>query len=227
MRFGLILLLFSSCLFAQDQPQGAAPSQTKAQATPKPAGDYLFDFGDQAISVTGAFSPASNKAIGVSLDRKFFKANLDYSWVLASNRQLALRYILGIVPAAIVTQPSEIDFKHSVPGNTVVRSARTTYGFGADPLGLRLNFGSRKLQPFVDTHAGLLYFTEDVPVPDSSQINFTFSFGGGFELFRQSRDSWTLGYRYHHTSNDEIGVRNPGIDSQMFYLSYTWARRSK
>jgi hypothetical protein len=212
-----MFLLFSSTLLAQTTTTPPKPNTSL----------YAFDFGDQAITVTAGFSPTSVRNIGVTTDRKLFKAGAGYSWVVVTNHKLTLRYVLGISPLIFVTQPAAIDFKHSTPSNIIVRSARTTYGFGGDPLGLRLNLGARKIQPFVDTHAGLVIFTDDVPVPDSSQLNFMFSFGGGLEFFRESRNSWTLGYRYHHISNDEVGVRNPGIDNHMIYVSYTWARKGR
>ena len=81
----------------------------------------------------------------------------------------------------------------------------------------------RAWQPFLNTQGGFLYFTEQVPVPESSQFNFTFSFGAGVQAFRGAR-ALTLGYKFHHISNAQTGHYNPGIDSNLFYFGWSFLR---
>jgi len=104
-------------------------------------------------------------------------------------------------------------------------STRWTYAGGISPLGQRLNFRPRRrLQPFVAMNAGFLVSPHDVPVDLSSRFNFTFEFGGGIEFFRTQRNSWSVEYKVHHLSNNYIGATNPGVDNQIFRLSYSLAR---
>ena len=73
-------------------------------------------------------------------------------------------------------------------------------------------------------NAGFLVATRDVPVDDSSRFNFTFEFGGGVELRRSPRHSWSIEYRLHHLSNDYTGTNNPGVDNQILRLTYSISR---
>ncbi|HUN87418.1 MAG TPA: acyloxyacyl hydrolase [Terriglobales bacterium] len=52
---------------------------------------------------------------------------------------------------------------------------------------------------------------------------FAFSFDGGVEIF-QGRHSFVLGYRHHHISNGYTATYNPGIDSQMISVGFSFKR---
>lgn len=102
---------------------------------------------------------------------------------------------------------------------------RWTYVGGLSPLGQRISFRPQKrIQPFVIGNAGFLVAPHDVPVNDSSRFNFTFEFGGGVEFFRDRRHSWSIDYRIHHLSNDYTGTNNPGVDNQIYRISYALGR---
>lgn len=103
--------------------------------------------------------------------------------------------------------------------------SRWTYAGGASPVGQRLSFlPTRRVQPFLLANGGFLVSPHDVPVNDSSQFNFTFTFGGGFTWFARGESAWSLDYRVHHLSNKNLGNNNPGVDSQTLRLSYTVPR---
>jgi hypothetical protein len=100
---------------------------------------------------------------------------------------------------------------------------RWTYAGGLSPVGQRLNFLPRhELQPYLLANGGFLVSTHDLPVNDSSRFNFTFTFGTGLQWFRPSGAAWSLDYRVQHLSNKKIGDNNPGIDSQIFRVGYTF-----
>ncbi len=162
------------------------------------------------------YSPSSLSLIGTT-DRKVFTLNLQYARVLATPDWGAVKWTADIVPVALVRRPALT--------TPTVLPANTTYGGGITPIGLQFNFGKRRWQPFFAGNAGLLYFTEQVPVPDSSQFNFTFSFGGGIEIFTAGNMSFQFGYRFHHISNAYTGATNPGIDSNLLFGGLTWVRR--
>ncbi|SNT09250.1 Lipid A 3-O-deacylase (PagL) [Granulicella rosea] len=108
---------------------------------------------------------------------------------------------------------------------TTVCETRWTYAGGVSPLGQRLNFAPRhRLQPFILGNAGFMAATRDIPSYNSESFNFTFEFGAGFEFFENHHRSWAVDYRIHHLSNAYRGQNNPGIDSQIVKLTYSFGR---
>jgi hypothetical protein len=100
-------------------------------------------------------------------------------------------------------------------------SRRWTYSPGVTPLGFSVHFApEHRLQPFLASTAGFIVSTRDIPEFYTSAFNFTFSFGGGVEWFRDHRRSWTVEYRVQHMSNKDIGYSNPGVDSQFIRVGY-------
>jgi hypothetical protein len=148
--------------------------------------------------------------------------NLDYARVIATTESTAIKYTAAIVPVAVVSQPAE-GFQPSV-GPAYFLPKKTIYGGGIDPIGFQWNLRrTHALQPFLNTTGGFLYFADQVPTPESSQFNFTFSFGAGVQIFRGAK-TVTLGYKLHHISNAQTGHYNPGIDSNLFYFGWSFLR---
>lgn len=99
---------------------------------------------------------------------------------------------------------------------------RWTYAWGLSPVGQRVNFApTHALQPYLLANGGFVVSTRDIPVEDASRFNFTFTFGTGLQFFRANGSAWSLDYRVQHLSSKNIGDNNPGIDNQLFRLSYT------
>jgi hypothetical protein len=189
---------------------GSAFSQPDAE-------DLKNEFG-----IFAGYSPVNVQGIGITSDRDLFLLNLQYARVLGSTENTVIKYTAGIVPVAFVTQPAEV-FQPSV-GPAYVLPRKKVYGGGIDPIGFQWNFRrQRTWQPFLNTQGGFLYFTDQVPVPESSRFNFTFSFGTGVQVFRGTR-ALTLGYKFHHISNAQTGHYNPGIDSNLFYVGWSFLR---
>jgi len=100
-----------------------------------------------------------------------------------------------------------------------------TYAGGINPLGIKLNFWPRhRIQPVFSSTAGFLVSSRDIPVDHSSNFNFSFDFGAGIEWFQSPGRSVRLDYRLHHISNAGSGTRNPGIDSGLFQLTYSFGK---
>jgi hypothetical protein len=100
-----------------------------------------------------------------------------------------------------------------------------TYGFGLDPIGLKLNFRARRrLQPFVDAIGGFIVTTRDIPIDDTSNFNYEFGFGSGFDYFLSARRSLRFGYAFRHISNNGLGFYNPGIDAGVIEIGYSFGR---
>lgn len=212
-RFALAASFFVASAFSQALPE-----------KPKPA-PQRFHSGQNEFGVWGGFSPVSATAIGVTTDRKFFELGLNWSRVILAGRVVAWKYVLDVVPMAFITQPAESEVPPFVPA-PVSKPARTIYGAGFNPLGMQLNFrNTKKVQPFADIHGGLLYFQEQVPVLGSQQFNFTASWGGGVQFFTRENKTVSVGYRFHHLSNNEGAPRNPGNDANVFYVGFSWLKR--
>jgi lipid A 3-O-deacylase PagL len=167
------------------------------------------------LGIGFGYSPTSTQGIGVSPDRQLMLATISYSHILTGDEHTVLKYRLSLVPAAFVRHGTVAGL------NGAILPPQTTYGGGAEPVGLQVNWRrSKHLQPYVGATGGFLYFTDQVPVPESSRYNFTFSFGGGIELLNSGRGTLRLGYRFHHLSNGYTGHVNPGIDSHILEIGF-------
>jgi Lipid A 3-O-deacylase (PagL) len=101
------------------------------------------------------------------------------------------------------------------------RGRRWTYAPGITPACFSVHFlPSRQLQPFLASTGGFVISPRDIPEFRTSAFNFTFSFGGGVEWFRDRTRSWIVEYRVQHMSNKKIGMLNPGVDSQFLRVGY-------
>jgi len=109
-------------------------------------------------------------------------------------------------------------------GSLVVNPGGTVYGAGANPLGVQGNIGNRRIQPFASGSLGFLYFTRQVPVVGSSQFNYNITIGFGMQFLLRSKRSVSVGWKYHHLSNNYQARLNPGIDSGVFYASFSLVR---
>jgi opacity protein-like surface antigen len=102
-------------------------------------------------------------------------------------------------------------------------NAATFTGFGIRPLGFQFNFGKRNvIQPFFKSSTGFMYFKDRFPDARGNKFNFTLELGGGFEFVLAKHLSFSVGYKYHHMSNGQLGEINPGVDSNIFYTGITF-----
>lgn len=105
----------------------------------------------------------------------------------------------------------------------VTCSRRWTVGEALSPVGFQWNFlPARRVQPFFVGHGGYMYSADAIPVPDAGAFNFTFDLGIGAEIFQERHRSIRVEYRYHHISNAFLDTQNPGIDSGLMQVEYTF-----
>jgi hypothetical protein len=164
------------------------------------------------------YSPFSFQLKGVSEDRELFLLNLQYARKLLVTRPLTVKYTAEIVPVAFEMQPTQVYIIYGAP---LINPSDTIYGAGASPIGFQGNFGPKRIQPFVNGSVGFLYFNQQVPIVGSSQFNYTVTIGFGAQFFQKSGRSFTLGWKYHHLSNNYQAPLNPGIDSSLFYVGFS------
>jgi hypothetical protein len=197
-----IVLVVLSAVFGFGHLEGAETS---------PVAGYALAKGTNEFGLWAGGSPDSSRIFGDTEDRKLVLFALRYGRVLAAWESVSLEYTLDIFPAAVVFEPDRVR-----------RGSSTIYGAGLSPLGLKINFGQSWIQPFVAASVGFLYFEDDIPVPDSSRFNFTPEFGLGVQFFLAPKQALTLGYKLHHISNANTGRSNPGMDSHVIYVGFSF-----
>jgi hypothetical protein len=190
------------------------------------AQDYSISSHRNEFGFWGGGSPTSNVWIGKAPGRQFFLTGLRYGRVLVAGRGLSLKYTIDVNPAAFLDQ-TDLHFIRPLSGGGLLfkRDHHYVYGTGASPVGMQLNFREhRRFQPYLDGSIGMLYFSRDVPVAHATHFNFTADWGGGMQFFIKPRRAVSIGYRYHHFSNDFTGTLNPGVDSNLIYAGYSFFR---
>jgi opacity protein-like surface antigen len=86
-----------------------------------------------------------------------------------------------------------------------------------------LSFG--RWMPYWDVGLGMLWTNLAPRIPEqSTQFNFVTESGPGLHYFATERVALTIGVRYHHISNAEIGDRNRGLNATLAYagISVFW-----
>jgi opacity protein-like surface antigen len=131
-----------------------------------------------------------------------------------------------VIPAAIVRQPSQIVSTALFPAARII-PPHSVYGFGVLPIGLYAEFlRHRRLHPILEGNGGILASTEPVPElgDNATGLNFIFNGGVGVRWNASQQSAVTLGYRWVHISNAETTSFNPGLDNNVFYVSYSFLR---
>lgn len=104
-------------------------------------------------------------------------------------------------------------------------SRQTNFAQGLSPFGMRLNFRpGHRLQPTISTLEGYIFSTKPLPTMYAGSFNFAFEFGAGLEYYLAPKRSVRLEYQLQHYSNGYTANANPGVDSGMFKLSYSFGR---
>jgi len=217
MRYALLLLL----VFALPSPAAAQGGRPHVGAVR----DAVGLWGGASFSTPGLWGAVQGRAL--------FIVGVQYRHPLSRSPSASLAYTFDLIPAAAVTKtPTRVSTAccSYVPlsGRRGAREIEqvepaTAYGFGVAPLGLQLVlFQQRPVQFALGIAGGLLLFDRDVPMLDTRRMNFTAELGAGVRI--PIRDHWeaTLGYKFHHISNAGTGTFNPGLDVNMFYLSWMY-----
>ncbi len=150
---------------------------------------------------------------GYAKDIKYMPVDVTYSYLLNPHGRWSFRYSPEMTALAMLDEPQ--------PGQKNPQFQRKrTYGSGLSPVGFRASFyPESKVQPFLSTNGGFIYFDDRVLSPQGSQFMYTIDFGGGLQFYRKNRQSVTIGYRYQHLSNANISLHNPGTDTNVFYVA--------
>ncbi len=102
---------------------------------------------------------------------------------------------------------------------------RWTFGQSFSPFGVRYALAYRHhVQPYMLGTLGYMYTSRPVPVATAESFNFVIDAGAGVEVFRAGRRSVSLEARAHHFSNRNTAQTNPGVDSVVYGVSYSFGR---
>jgi hypothetical protein len=175
---------------------------------------------DNEWGIWGGISFDAPTLLGKTASARYGHLGLRYGRVLAASKSVAFEWTIDAVPLAILS--NERLFVISSTPFVVGSERKAVYGAGAAPIGLKFNFRrNRRVQPFGQATGGFLYFSQQAPITNASQFNFTFDFSGGVQIVNSNRRSFTIGYKYHHISNGNTGTFNPGVDVQMIFAGFS------
>jgi hypothetical protein len=201
---------------APETPGGGDAAAGSAAAVVRPV-SYLPVYprpgGVHEFGTWWGLSLMSGHIWGYAKDVKYMPIDVRYSYELERWDHWTMRYSPEVTALAMVDEP--------VANQTDPELQRKrTYGSGISPVGFQADFfPSKRVQPFLSTDGGFIYFMDRVLSPDGSRFMYTVDFGTGVNIFRKERQAVSIGYRYQHLSNANISLHNPGMDANTFYVS--------
>jgi opacity protein-like surface antigen len=248
LKAGLCLLMgFTACAVSRAQDVGVYSNRTVF-------GGFVEYSNDSSHMLLGYADGRKITAIGASFERRsFLKTNVTGSWLAEVRPYMTvtdptmtgflLKFPQQPAYSGMVTFDSPVPVDKPVNGTplnvllvtqnqvyagtaTYVGGTRSTYVSGFSPVGYKVSvFPHKHIQPFVTGLSGFAVSPRDIPVFNSSSINYTFEFGAGVEIYQSHMRSVQMEYRYHHLGNTSSGnVANPGIDSGVLKVSYSFGR---
>lgn len=221
-------LTISAQSFADKQKNDSAEETGGAAAQTDDAFNRKNEF-----AVWSGFAPDIPRVFGGSRRSTFAEVGFRYSRRLATTENLALKYQVDVIPLAVINYRVERLVRTSATTLGYDRSRETAYAAGLTPVNFQLNFRRRtKIQPFLTAEAGLLIFGKKIPDDRSAlrpnqvgrRLNFTLAAGGGVEFATEDARSYTVGFKFHHISNNSSANINPGFDQNLFYFGYTFKK---
>jgi hypothetical protein len=177
------------------------------------------------LSVWGGFAPDIPRVFGGSRRSTFGEVGVRYSRRIATTENLALKYQVDFIPLAILNYRTERLIQPTPTTLDYTRDRETAYGIGLTPVNFQLNFRRKtKVQPFVTAEAGMLFFNKAIPDDRSPlrpnqvgrRFNFILAGGGGVEFLTDDARSYTVGFKFHHISNNSSAKHQSGIRPESF-----------
>jgi Lipid A 3-O-deacylase (PagL). len=205
-----------------------APAQSKVDdvkvgdSERKIANSSRFETGMNEFGIWGSGSFNSPTLIGTTESSRIALVGIRFARVLGTRNQLTFKYTLDVIPVAFLSFPQST-FAQSSP--LVPGPRRGVFGMGISPIGFQVSFRrGRQIQPFVGTSGGFIDFVKAVPDANGTRFNFAADFGGGLQIFTRLDRAITVGYKYHHLSNGNRGLVNPGFDTNLLYVGFSFFR---
>jgi hypothetical protein len=106
--------------------------------------------------------------------------------------------------------------------NDVNGPRQYTYG-GAVEIGLQLVPHTHwRYQPYFEVNGGTAMFTRNVPTSDARRVNLCVDFTPGFYIPVGPNRAIKTGLGFYHFSNDYTVRHNPGLDTFLLYVGYSF-----
>lgn len=195
--------------------------------------DYKLRRGNRSFTVEYGVSPfnPSNFAGPKEFDvygRDLHLFSFRIGRVIGTKKNVSYEYMFSASPLAVftkneVTNPAYVSATATPDIAPTMRE--TTYGFGIQPVNFKfIFFAKNRLKPYAQAGAGVLFTNKPIPVPVSRTLNLTGDFGGGLMYMLSKKRAVSLGYKYFHISNGNIGgkINNPGFNANVFYIDYSF-----
>jgi hypothetical protein len=192
---------------------------------------------------------SSHIALGRAPNRKLAALGIQYEHRLLSRHFFNLRYAAEFRPLILERDVTYIDTLTFIEFPSVVEapiavaqctpatqvgvafttqttcSHRWSYAQGLSPVGARLDIlPHHRLQPTASLFAGYMLSSKKIPIDTAGSFNFSFELGAGLEYFLSPSRSMRFEYQLQHFSNAYTAPQNPGVDSGLLKLSYTFGR---
>lgn len=216
------LLLLGSTVFVSAQANDTPSSSTTTGAPQSTTEGIQKRWNEFGFWGGISFDSPTSLGLGTTPNARFGNIGLRYGRVLAASKTVAFEWTIDAIPLSILSNKRFTVVPNGTGGFTLTQARKGVYGWGAAPIGWKLNFRrNRRVQPFGQATGGFLYFNEQVPVAGAARFNFTFDFSGGVQIVNSNRRAFTIGYRYEHISNGYRATFNPGVDVQMVFAGFS------
>ncbi len=230
--FFIVTAALTLTAFAQDYSGEQSADSNEESVTKTAQTDDALNKKNE-FAVWGGFAPDIPRVFGGSRRSTFGEIGLRYSRRIATTENLALKYQVDFIPLAILSYRTERLIQPTPTTLAFTRDRETAYAFGLTPVNFQLNFRRKtKVQPFLTAEAGMLFFNKAIPDDRSPlrpnqvgrRFNFILAGGGGVEFLTDDARSYTVGFKFHHISNNSSANINPGYDQNLFYFGYTFKK---
>ena len=176
--------------------------------------NLVQDNPESFVNVFAGYSPLSIWLLGKTPESQTFMISANYNIPIKElKRNIDLYYSAGVIPYIWYNYS-----KRDRNGDKYNAS-----GFGVYPAGFNfIKEMNQNLSLMVQTAGGIIYMDQVFPTDKSRRLNFTFELSLSLHKKLSNRFGVYFGYKFHHISNAQTGVENPGLDSNFIFISFSY-----
>ena len=167
-------------------------------------------------------SPGGHR-FGLMPDRDHLFLGIRAVRTLVASGRVAFGYAPEVVPLLLLSNNPRYGSFTTVDGQTIrfEEGRGSVTGVAVSPVGLegKIRLG-RRWDGYGAGAMGVVWFTREVPGLYARKFNYTLECGGGLRWQYRPRSSLRLGYKFHHLSNADTALANPGIDGNVFMVGF-------
>lgn len=179
-------------------------------------------YADNELTVFGAVTFANSGFYAQGSRSKLYLLGIRYGKRLYRKGVFSVSYTPELIPMVFFSQPVP-QTSLTTPGLRPQNMTHSSFGASFSPIGFECSIPNHRLQPFIGSHAGFIYLGRNEPSALAAQFNFTGDGEAGIQIPLKSAKALVMSYRFHHFSNGFMARDNPGVDSQMLFVGFTFA----